>query len=52
MDINEVQAPIGLYLPAHDDIAGDVIGPRVLRVAVDGHFQIRSVFVDYALAGQ
>src|SRR5262249_27598487 len=50
--VDQVQAPFGLNLAAHHNIAHDVLGPRAGRVAMDGDREIGSVVVGYAFRCQ
>jgi len=52
VDVNQVQAPIGLDLAADDYIARNVINARIGRIAMHRDCEIRAFFIGNALGGQ
>src|SRR4051794_5681327 len=40
IDVNQVQPPVGQHVGADGDVAGDVVGARVVGVAVHRHLEI------------
>ena len=41
--VDQVQAPVRLHRAVDDDVADDLVGARIGRVAVDADRQVRAV---------